>query len=241
VLSASFLDSPQPLAAHTLGHRRLWSPDALSRLELFALLDIARRLDRAALAAAPCRALRGKNIVRLLAPGVDGGADFDRAAMALGAQVTHLRRPETGLGEAEDARRTARLLGRLYDAIDAGGLPAPQLLELEREAGVPVLNGLADAAHPLRLLSTLVELQRLCGGALAGSAVAFEGDPLAPRGRALCRLALLAGVALQPSEAARYIADEGGAVREAGARVQPRRSDEALRLALQALLVSAVV
>ena len=243
-----FIDlAPAPLGVpqHALGHRRLWSLDALSRRDVQILLDGARAVERAARSATPCRALRGMNIARLgLAD--TGAAAFDRAATELGAQVTPIRPSDSHLGEAGEARRTAGMLGRLYDAIDCSGLPDEQLLTLEREAGVPVFNGLAGREHPVRVLVELLALQALGQRPLDALSVRFGGASSSARGRALRQAAALAGIELQtsgstpPREADFELGDDDTLRTGAGAVVDRNAVAESRRHVLQALLVASL-
>jgi len=83
---------------------------------------------------------------------------FTRTANALGAQVTLLRPSLSTLSTAAEVRRTARVLGRLYDALGCIGLPHDLVLRIGTDAGVPVFDALASAAHPAhRLESVLAE------------------------------------------------------------------------------------
>ena len=240
---------PPPLGVphHVLGHRRLWSLDALSRRDVRSLLDGARAIERAARSAAPCRALRGMNIARLgrgLANA--GAAAFDRAATELGAQVTPIRPSESRLAESGDAKRTAGMLGRLYDAIDCSGLPDEQLLTLEREAGVPVFNGLAGRDHPVRVLAELLALQALGQRPLDTLSVRFGGAGASARGRALRQAAALAGVELQmpgatpPREADFELGDDDTLRTGAGDVVDRNAVTQSRSHVLQALLVASL-
>jgi ornithine carbamoyltransferase len=245
-----FIDlAPAPLGVphHVLGHRRLWSLDALSRRDVQSLLDGARAIERAARSATPCRALRGMNIARLGRGLADtGAAAFDRAATELGAQVTPIRPNESRLADAGDARRTAGMLGRLYDAIDCSGLPDEQLLTLEREAGVPVFNGLAGRDHPVRVLVELLALQALGQRPLATLSVRFGGAAASARGPALRRAAALAGVELQmpgatpPREADFELGDDDTLRTGAGDAVDRNAVAESRGHVLQALLVASL-
>ena len=196
-----FVDLPAaagrvPLQA--LGHRRLWSLDALSERDVQGLLEGARTLERAARSASPCRALRGMNIARLgEGVGDAAAAEFDGAAMGLGAQVTRIQPRDAHLADPDEARRTAGMLGRLYDAIDCSGLPDEQLLALGRDAGVPVFNGLARRDHPVRVLLELLALQGLGHRPLATLGVRFGGALPSVRASALRQAAALARVELQ--------------------------------------------
>ena len=175
---------PQPLVARRpVAHRRL------------ALLDIARALKRANAAGSAQRPLRGKNLALLSDKTPDGkSSNFQRAATELGAQVAHVRPGESGI---EGASRAARLLGRLYDAIDCEGLDAATLSRSTAKPACPVFNGLADDAHPTRVLATLLDLQDRSGPPLAGLRVAYLGDASTPRGDALLQAAALTGMELR--------------------------------------------
>ena len=82
---------------------------------------------------------------------------FRDAAADLGAHVAYLR---TGLEEVrrpDERRHTARMLGRLYQGIECQGLPPAFVAELGREAGIPVYDGVATAAHPFARLAELLD------------------------------------------------------------------------------------
>ena len=65
----------------------------------------------------------------------------------------------------------ARMLGRLYDAIDCCDLPAPLVEQIEAHSGVPVFNGVARPEHPLR---QLIVDARAAQGALPAAPSADE-------------------------------------------------------------------
>lgn len=78
---------------------------------------------------------------------------FRRAAAGLGARVALVR---PGLGSdspAADVATTARMLGRLYDALECQGLDPALVAQLASAAGVPVFDGLAGEAHPTARLA----------------------------------------------------------------------------------------
>ncbi|HZF81040.1 MAG TPA: ornithine carbamoyltransferase [Rubrivivax sp.] len=125
-----------------------------------ALWELATVLARAkALAGAACQgaalpALRGKNIGLVSAAPHGGDAELLRSAAAgLGVQVAHVR-PSLGEGSsAEEVADTARLLGRLYDAIDLPGLSPALVSRVAAAAGIPVFDGIASAIHPSAALA----------------------------------------------------------------------------------------
>jgi ornithine carbamoyltransferase len=57
------------------------------------------------------------------------------------------------MGHKETAKDTARVLGRMYDAIEYRGFGQDTADELARWAGVPIYNGLTDEWHPTQILA----------------------------------------------------------------------------------------
>jgi ornithine carbamoyltransferase len=57
------------------------------------------------------------------------------------------------MGHKETVKDTARVLGRMYDAIEYRGFAQETAEELAEYAGVPVYNGLTDEWHPTQILA----------------------------------------------------------------------------------------
>ena len=60
----------------------------------------------------------------------------------------------THMGKKESIKDTARVLGRMYDAIEYRGFGQDRVEILAEYAGVPVYNGLTDDFHPPRFWPT---------------------------------------------------------------------------------------
>ena len=119
--------------------------------ELALVLANARLLERRTSPLERQSLLRGKNLALVCDSEKDADAIlFRAAAAALGASVSHIRPDLAPPGGAAGTAllRTARLLGRLYDGIECQGLAAAWVHQLGHDAGVPVFDGLASAAHP---------------------------------------------------------------------------------------------
>lgn len=117
------------------------------------LLALARRLRTASDGGQPApMALHGKNLAVLQAEDGTSVSALHDAAMALGMRVARVSLGEP-LPSAVALARIARMLGRMYDAIDAGTLPPAAAAELATHAGVPVYRGLADGSHPVLALA----------------------------------------------------------------------------------------
>ncbi len=181
----------------SIPHRHLWSAERLSAADLHALLDIATEVRRAKQRNTGWAPLLGRNVA-LLADANDGTAPtFDRAVRELGGTVTLLDArawQSSAGGQLADA---ARMLGRLYDAVDCCGL-TPTLLEtIDAHCGVPVFNGLASAEHPLRAIGALLTMREVCAQPLERLRLQLCGDPQAPRYRAVAALARLGAVEIE--------------------------------------------
>jgi ornithine carbamoyltransferase len=128
----------------SLNHRHIHALEQMSPRELDGLLASARALKLAADAGSSQPLLRGKNL-GLFSEAQDSieATLFHRAATDLGAHVAHILPSVSGLKTPQDVRHTARMLGRLYDAVECQGL-SPELVEqLDRDAGIPVYDSLA--------------------------------------------------------------------------------------------------
>ena len=124
------------------------------------VLAQARALQRAALAGHSQPILRGKNLGLLCASddnALDAGL-FRRAATGLGAHVAQIRASLSDTSTPEEVQHTARLLGRLYDAIECQGMPSTLVQQVAQVVDIPVFEGLASAEHPTAALAEQLDL-----------------------------------------------------------------------------------
>lgn len=139
-----------------------------------SLLQQARALQSAAAAGCIQPLLRGKHLCLLCDDDtLPAALLFRQAAAELGAKVTHIG---VSLGDRSDAREvehTARVLGRLYDAVECQGLDRRTVERMARVAGVAVYDSMATqdprAARLSMLLSgdgTLADARRFALQAL---------------------------------------------------------------------------
>ena len=136
-----------------LKHRSLNDFSDMSSHDMGALLAQARELQSASRMGTSQRMLRGKNLGLLCDAADDAGAAlFERAATALGAHVAHLRPSLSESSTAQEVQHTARVLGRLSDAVDCVGMAPDLVRRISAEAGVPVFGGIASSGHPTACL-----------------------------------------------------------------------------------------
>lgn len=132
--------------------------DAIALRDSAFVLDQARSLQHAVVAGELRASLRGRKLGLLCEDDeVDDAALFRRAAVELGAQVAHIRPSLTELMTLPDLRRTAQMLGRLYDAIECHGMAAELVHQMGVHAGVPVYDGVASPRHPTAKLVELLD------------------------------------------------------------------------------------
>jgi ornithine carbamoyltransferase len=122
--------------------------------EITDLLDLAAELKEAKRAGREEQHLRGKNIALIFEKdSTRTRCAFEVAAYDQGAHVTYLGPSGSHIGGKESVKDTARVLGRMYDAIEYRGFGTEIADELAAYAGVPVYNGLTDEWHPTQILA----------------------------------------------------------------------------------------
>ena len=86
-----------------------------------------------------------------------------------GAHVTYLGPTGSQIGHKESMKDTARVLGRMYDAIEYRGFsPGSRSRLWPTYAGVPVYNGLTDENHPTQMLADLMTMREFTPQAPVG-------------------------------------------------------------------------
>ena len=93
--------------------------------------------------------LKGKNIALIFEKtSTRTRCAFEVAAYDQGAHVTYIDPTSSQIGHKESMKDTARVLGRMYDAIQYRGFKQSVVNELAEYAGVPVFNGLNRRIPP---------------------------------------------------------------------------------------------
>ena len=142
----------------TLSHHDVLAFDPLAPRDVSFVLDNARALQLAAEAGELRALLRGRKLGLLCEADGDGDAAlFRRAAVELGAHVAHIRPSLTELSTAQEVQHTARMLGRLYDAVECQGMTPDLVHQVGVDAGVPVYDGVASQKHPTAKLADLLD------------------------------------------------------------------------------------
>jgi ornithine carbamoyltransferase len=121
--------------------------------------------------------LAGRNIVLIFEKdSTRTRIGFEVAAYDQGAHVTYMGPSGSHVGKKESVRDTARVLGRVYDAIEFRGFHQADVEILARYAGVPVYNGLTDEDHPTQVLADLLTIREHVAKPLERVTLAYVGD-----------------------------------------------------------------
>ena len=182
--------------SYDLRNRSLLSLDELSAQDIQLLLAMSHELKHAKNAGKERAQLRGKNIALLLDKASKRTRDaFEVAALDQGANVSFIGPGDSQLGEKENIKDTARVLGRLYDAIEYRGFDRSVVRELAEHAGVPVYNGLTNPFHPTQILADYMTMQEHCPAkALSQMRLVYLGDARYNIGDSLLQGAALMGL-----------------------------------------------
>jgi ornithine carbamoyltransferase len=160
-----------------LKNRSLLTLEDFTRGEIEALLELAAELKKAKAAGAEEHRLRGKNIALIFEKdSTRTRCAFEVAAYDQGAHVTYLGPSGSQIGHKETMKDTARVLGRMYDAIQYRGFAQAQVEVLGEHAGVPVYNGLTDEFHPTQILADLLTMSEHVDKPLQEIAYCYLGD-----------------------------------------------------------------
>ncbi len=148
-----------------------------SRNEIKYLLKLSADLKTTSKKGTEKKKLKGKTIALIFEKSsTRTRVGFEVAAYDQGAHVTYLGPSGTQIGAKETMKDTARVLGRLYDAIEYRGFGQDVVEVLAEHAGVPVYNGLTDEFHPTQVLADLLTMKEHSKKSLRKISFCFLGD-----------------------------------------------------------------
>lgn len=163
--------------AFNLNNRHFLTLRDFTPREIAFLLKLAADLKAAKYAGTEVPQLCGKEIALIFEKdSTRTRVGFEVAAFDQGAHVTYLGPSGNHLGHKESVKDTARVLGRVYDAIEYRGYGQAVVEELAEHAGVPVYNGLTDEFHPTQVLADFLTMQEHAEKPLRDIAYVFIGD-----------------------------------------------------------------
>lgn len=166
-----------PDVAAALRGRHFLTFDDYSAEEINYLIDLSAELKAAKRERREEQALVGKEIALIFEKdSTRTRCAFEVAAYDQGAHVTFIGPSGSHMGHKETVKDTARVLGRMYDAIEYRGFGERIADELAEWAGVPVYNGLTDEWHPTQMLADFLTMREHLGKPLEEVAFCYLGD-----------------------------------------------------------------
>src|SRR3982751_447285 len=145
--------------------------------EITYLIDIAAELKATKKEGREEQKLVAKNIALIFEKdSTRTRCAFEVAAYDQGAHVTFLGPAGSHMGHKETVKDTARVLGRMYDAIEYRGFGTGVADELAEHAGVPVYNGLTDEWHPTQILADVLTIREHVPKPFEEVAFCYLGD-----------------------------------------------------------------
>ena len=178
-----------------LRNRSLLTVQDYTQREFRYLLDLARDLKRAKYARTEQEHLKGKEIVLIFEKtSTRTRCAFEVACHDQGAHVTYLDPSGSQIGHKESVKDTARVLGRMFDAIEYRGSSQEAVEDLAKYAGVPVYNGLTDEYHPTQMLADVMTMREYSDRPVHEIKYAYVGDTRSNMGHSLMIVGCLMGM-----------------------------------------------
>jgi len=212
--------------AFNLHNRSLLSLMHHNARELRYLLDLARDLKRAKYTGTERQHLQRKNIALIFEKSsTRTRCAFEVAAHDQGAHVTLIEPGSSQIGHKESMKDTARVLGRMFDAIEYRGFGQGIVEELAKYAGVPVFNGLTAEFHPTQMIADVLTMREHSDKPLHDISYAYLGDARYNMGNSLLMIGAKLGMDVRigaPKElwpAPEFIAQCQAFADESGARL----------------------
>ncbi len=138
------------------------------------LLGLTGRLKAGEVSGRP---LRGRTLAMIFRKSSTRTRVSTEVGMAqLGGHALMISDRDSQMGRGESVRDTARVLSRYVDAILIRTFGHDEVVELAREASVPVINGLTDLLHPCQVMADLFTAVEEFGSDTGALRVAWIGD-----------------------------------------------------------------
>jgi ornithine carbamoyltransferase len=128
--------------------------------EIRYLLDLSKQVKAESKTGAVFQRFTGKTIALLFEKrSTRTRCAFETAFGEEGGHPVFLSTADIHLGVKESLEDTARVLGRMFSAIQFRGFKQSTVETLAKYSGVPVYNGLTDDFHPTQVLADMLTLE----------------------------------------------------------------------------------
>ncbi|MDR2434917.1 MAG: ornithine carbamoyltransferase [Treponema sp.] len=144
--------------------------------EISFLLDFSKQVKAESSSGKVFQRFTGKTIALLFEKrSTRTRCAFETAFGEEGGHPVFLSTADIQLGAKESVEDTARVLGRMFSAIQFRGFKQETVEILAKYSGVPVYNGLTDHFHPTQALADIMTLEESFGPS-KGKSLCFVGD-----------------------------------------------------------------
>ncbi len=144
--------------------------------EIYQILDLSFTVKKQAKAGEIHQRFVGKTIALIFEKrSTRTRCSFETAFGEEGGHPVFLSSQDIQLGVKESVEDTARVLGRMFSAIQFRGFSQEHVETLAKYSGIPVFNGLTDEYHPTQVLADVMTLKENFGE-LKGLHLAYCGD-----------------------------------------------------------------
>jgi len=147
-----------------------------SKEEIWQIFKLAKELKDKQKKGEPHELLKGKSLAMIFQkPSTRTRVSFEVAMTQLGGHALNLAAQELQLGRGETISDTARVLSRYVDGIMARVFSHQNIIDLAKNSGIPVINGLSDKFHPCQALTDIFTVWEKRQN-LENLTIAFVGD-----------------------------------------------------------------
>lgn len=148
----------------------------LSREELESILNVAEMIRIKQRNKELFFPLLGKSLAMIFTKSsTRTRVSFEIAMFQLGGAALYLNPQDMQLGRGETIADTARVLSRYVDGIMIRTYAHSDVLELGKNASIPVINGLTDDEHPCQIIADILTIKDK-KKSVKGLKVAYVGD-----------------------------------------------------------------
>jgi ornithine carbamoyltransferase len=148
----------------------------LSREELESILNVAEMIRIKQKNKELFFPLLGKSLAMIFTKSsTRTRVSFEIAMFQLGGAALYLNPQDMQLGRGETIADTARVLSRYVDGIMIRTYAHSDVLELGKNASIPVINGLTDDEHPCQIIADILTIKDK-KKSVRGLKVAYVGD-----------------------------------------------------------------
>ncbi len=163
--------NPASLKGRSLVNWKAWTP-----AEIQYLIELSHAVKKTAHNGEIHQRFTGKTLAMIFEKrSTRTRCAFETAFGEEGGHPVFLSTADLQLGAKESIEDTARVLGRMFSAIEFRGFHQETVEILARDSGVPVYNGLTDQYHPTQVIADIMTIEESFGK-IKGLNLCFVGD-----------------------------------------------------------------